>query len=175
MRSIQFKTAFNFSRKNSTNFKKKSGLSRNFTTFSCTFYFHNWKEITTCINVLCNKKNTGSQQDTCNTRFQNPDHTNLIINCSSKNTVLWHMTQCSLLPFFQSSLKPPSLSFIKTKTPSSSKILVHIYQTTQCYIPQTAVFNSHYYDNLNLIPLIHYITVLANKSDRYKLLNHVLQ
>lgn len=85
------------------------------------------------------------------------------------------MTQCSLLPFFQSSLQPPSLSFIKTKTPSSSKILVHIYQTTQCYIPQTAVFNSHYYDNLNLIPLIHYITVLASKSDRYKLLNHVLQ
>jgi len=54
-------------------------------------------------------------------------------------------------------------------------MLVHIYQTTQRYIPQTAVFNSHYYDSLNLIPLIYYITVLASKSGRYKLLNHILQ
>jgi len=174
VRSIQFKTAFNFSGKNSINFKK-SGLCRNFITFSCTFYFHNSKEITTCINVLCNKENTGSQQDTCNIWFQDPDRTNLITNHSSKNTVLWHMTQCSLLPFFQSSLQPSSPSYIKTKTSSSSKMLVHIYQTTQRCIPQTAVFNSHYYDSLNLIPLIHYITVLASKSDRYKLLNHVLQ
>jgi len=173
VRSIQFKTAFNFSRKNSINFKKNLdsvGISLLF----LHIFFHNSKEITTSINVLCNKKNTGSQQDTCNIRFQNPDHTNLITNCSSKTTVLWHMTQCSL-PFFQSSLQPPSPSFIKTKTPSPSKMLVHIYQTTQRYIPQTAVFNSHYYDSLNLIPLIHYITVLASKSDRYKLLNHILQ